>query len=130
MFTTIAALFRLARAGFVMAREGVFSGVEIELTPPPARLPLRLANMIARRIGDRSRADRISTALARLGPSYIKLGQFLATRPDLVGMSVARDLETLQDRLPSMPRITLNRRRLTTSALNPVIPNTIMTISQ
>ncbi|MEM6711650.1 MAG: 2-polyprenylphenol 6-hydroxylase [Pseudomonadota bacterium] len=103
MFTTIAALYRLARAAFVMAREGVFAGVEIELTPPPAQLPLRLAALIARRQPETSRADRISTALERLGPSYIKLGQFLATRPDLVGMSVARDLETLQDSLPSMP---------------------------
>lgn len=103
MFGTVAALYRLARAGFVMAREGVFSGMEVELTPPPAHLPLRLANMIARRNQAATRADRISTALARLGPSYIKLGQFLATRPDLVGMAVARDLETLQDRLPSIP---------------------------
>ena len=102
MITTLAALFRLARAGFVMAREGVFTGVEIDLTPPPAQLPLRLANMLARRKQAATRADRLSTALARLGPSYIKLGQFLATRPDLVGMAVARDLETLQDRLPSM----------------------------
>ncbi len=103
MFSTFAALFRLTRAGFVMAREGVFSGVEVELTPPPAHLPLRIANMLARRKQGATRADRISTALARLGPSYIKLGQFLATRPDLVGMAVARDLETLQDRLPSVP---------------------------
>lgn len=103
MFTSIAALYRLARAGFVMAREGVFSGVEIELTPPPAHVPLRIAAMIARNSGDTTRAHRISTALARLGPSYIKLGQFLATRPDLVGMAVARDLEMLQDNLPSMP---------------------------
>ncbi|MEQ8657358.1 MAG: 2-polyprenylphenol 6-hydroxylase [Hyphomicrobiales bacterium] len=103
MIGTISALLRLARAGFVMAREGVFSGMEIELTPPPAHLPLRVANMLARRKQAATRADRISTALARLGPSYIKLGQFLATRPDLVGMAVARDLETLQDRLPSIP---------------------------
>jgi ubiquinone biosynthesis protein len=103
MFGTVAALYRLARAGFVMAREGVFSGMEIELTPPPAHVPLRIANMLARRNKAATRADRISTALARLGPSYIKLGQFLATRPDLVGMAVARDLETLQDRLPSIP---------------------------
>ena len=32
--------------------------------------------------------------------SYVKLGQFLATRPDVVGASVARDLEVLQDRMP------------------------------
>ncbi len=110
MLGTTIALFRLARAGFVMAREGVFSGVEVELTPPPAQLPLRIANMLARRKQAATRADRISLALARLGPSYIKLGQFLATRPDLVGMAVARDLETLQDRLPSLPLETAKAR--------------------
>jgi ubiquinone biosynthesis protein len=103
MLGTPAALYRLARAGFVMAREGVFSGVEVELTPPPAHVPLRIANMLARKNQASTRAGRISSALEKLGPSYIKLGQFLATRPDLVGMAVARDLETLQDQLPSIP---------------------------
>ena len=35
-----------------------------------------------------------------MGPAYLKLGQFLATRPDVVGVAMARDLESLQDRLP------------------------------
>ena len=40
------------------------------------------------------------TALTSLGPSYIKLGQFLATRDDIIGRELAADLSTLQDRLP------------------------------
>jgi len=43
---------------------------------------------------------RLSTALTSLGPSYIKLGQFLATRDDIIGRELAADLATLQDRLP------------------------------
>jgi ubiquinone biosynthesis protein len=43
---------------------------------------------------------RLSRALESLGPAYIKLGQVLATRPDLIGGDVALALETLQDRLP------------------------------
>src|SRR5690606_13598209 len=43
---------------------------------------------------------RLSEALTSLGPSYIKLGQFLATRDDIIGRELARDLSTLQDRLP------------------------------
>ncbi|HVV29099.1 MAG TPA: 2-polyprenylphenol 6-hydroxylase [Rhizomicrobium sp.] len=43
---------------------------------------------------------RLGRALERLGPAYIKLGQMLATRPDIVGAEVARALEHLQDRLP------------------------------
>jgi ubiquinone biosynthesis protein len=43
---------------------------------------------------------RITRALSSLGPSYIKLGQFLATRPDIVAPELARDLQHLQDKLP------------------------------
>jgi ubiquinone biosynthesis protein len=46
---------------------------------------------------------RLAHALERLGPAYIKLGQMLATRPDIVGEDVARALEHLQDRLPPFP---------------------------
>jgi ubiquinone biosynthesis protein len=46
---------------------------------------------------------RLSQALERLGPAYIKLGQMLATRPDIVGAPVASALENLQDRLPPFP---------------------------
>jgi ubiquinone biosynthesis protein len=92
------AFCRLFRAGWVMSREGVFSGLDVAALPLKARLPVRLANCLARRKARSSaRSDRMALALSRLGPSYVKLGQFLATRPDLVGASVARDLETLQD---------------------------------
>jgi len=47
-----------------------------------------------------SPGQRLALALEQLGPSAIKLGQLLATRPDLLGPEVARGLETLQDRLP------------------------------
>ncbi|MCB1507701.1 MAG: 2-polyprenylphenol 6-hydroxylase [Hyphomicrobiaceae bacterium] len=100
MFSHVLALIRLARAGYVMAREGVFRGLEIPALPTPARLPARLANLIARRGRAETRARRLTSALERLGPSYVKFGQFLATRPDLVGQQVASDLESLQDRLP------------------------------
>src|SRR5690242_17126790 len=43
---------------------------------------------------------RLGRALERLGPAYIKLGQMLATRPDIVGTEIAEALEHLQDRLP------------------------------
>lgn len=44
--------------------------------------------------------QRLSTALETLGPSYIKLGQFLATRSDIIGPELAGDLAALRDRLP------------------------------
>ncbi|TAK46683.1 MAG: 2-polyprenylphenol 6-hydroxylase [Xanthobacteraceae bacterium] len=99
MISAIFHLARLARAGFVFAREGVFGVIDPEPLPPAARLGLRMARLIERR-AEPAAVNRLSAALSRLGPSYIKLGQFLATRPDVVGDALARDLESLQDRLP------------------------------
>src|SRR5690606_31335816 len=44
-----------------------------------------------------------AAAIARLGPSYVKLGQFLATRPDVVGNDIALELAWLQDRMDTFP---------------------------
>ncbi len=95
---------RLARAAYVFAREGAFLGVDPALLPPVARLPLGLANLIAKRNVDA--LTGLSRAIDRLGPSYIKLGQFLSTRPDIVGAKVALELERLQDRVAPMSRET------------------------
>ena len=95
---------RLARAAFVFAREGAFVGVDPVPLPPVLRLPLALANLIAKRDGDGLAG--LSRAIDRLGPSYVKLGQFLSTRPDIVGGKVALELERLQDRVAPMSRET------------------------
>ena len=53
---------------------------------------------------DQSRASRIRMAVSELGTTYIKLGQMLSTRSDLVGMEVADELVKLQtDALPDLP---------------------------
>ena len=52
---------------------------------------------VAERTGDRE-ARRIRRALEELGPTFVKLGQILSTRLDLVSAELARELETLQDR--------------------------------
>jgi ubiquinone biosynthesis protein len=98
VISALAHLVRLGRAGFVLAREGVFALIDPAMVPLPARMALRVARLIERP----SSADvehRLATALTKLGPSYVKLGQFLATRPDVVGIALARDLETLQDKM-------------------------------
>lgn len=71
----ISHLARLIRAGYVMAREGAFGLVDPDLAPPAARLPLRMARWIERR-GAGNGAARLAAALGRLGPSYVKFGQF------------------------------------------------------
>lgn len=94
-------LVRLARVGFVLAREGALGLIDASLLPPPARGLIRLGRLIERRRVDGS---GLVAAFTRLGPSYVKFGQFLATRPDLVGMTIARELTALQDRMPAFPR--------------------------
>ena len=92
MFAAIGHVIRLARAGFVLAREGVFSGIDPRVVPVEARLPLALAKLVARRhVG--TGVGRLAVAIERLGPSYVKLGQFLATRPDVVGAGAVMALE-------------------------------------
>ncbi len=101
MLSALGHISRLARAGFILAREGVFSGVDVSSLPTETRIPLFLARLIARRDGG---LQRLAPAIARLGPSYVKLGQTLATRPDVVGVAVAHELEALQDRMAPFPR--------------------------
>ncbi len=48
--------------------------------------------------------ERLSKSLESMGTTFIKLGQFLATRPDIIGESLSRELENLQDRLPPFPQ--------------------------
>jgi ubiquinone biosynthesis protein len=96
-------LLRLSRAGFVFAREGVLSLVDTRPLPLPAKTAVALGRLIERR-GARSSETRLAAALTRLGPSYVKLGQFLATRQDVVGNDIARDLESLQDKMAPFPQ--------------------------
>ena len=100
ILSSLGHVLRLARAAFVFAREGAFVGVDPAPLPPVLRLPLALANLIAKRDGDGLAG--LSRAIDRLGPSYVKLGQFLSTRPDIVGGKVALELERLQDRVAPM----------------------------
>ncbi|WIJ25228.1 2-polyprenylphenol 6-hydroxylase [Devosia sp. RR2S18] len=96
----ISAYYRLARAGWVLAREGALSIVSARDLPMPLRWAVRLGRLIehpsVRRTGH---VERLNKALNRLGPTYVKFGQTLATRPDVVGPDVAADLQGLQDRM-------------------------------
>jgi ubiquinone biosynthesis protein len=95
-------LSRLSRAGFVFAREGALATVDASRMPFPARAALALARLIERPAS--SGGNRVAAALTRLGPTYVKLGQFLATRPDVVGVALTQDLETLQDKMEPFPQ--------------------------
>ena len=102
--STLGAYLRLGRAGWVLVREGVIAALPGEELSGMPRLGWRVARLLARRrAAGMERSERLSTAVARLGPSYVKLGQFLATRPDVVGAEIALDLSGLQDRMATFP---------------------------
>lgn len=93
-------VYRLARAGLALARAGLpqVMGFGESLPPPLARFADRLAG------NGEPDVDQLSTVLTELGPSYIKLGQFLATRPDVIGLEGATALSKLHDRLDAFPQ--------------------------
>ncbi len=98
---SITNMFKLARAGLTLMRYGV------PIPPPGIEAPagFNALKMLSAPLWWRpfKKHQGITPALTRLGPSYVKLGQFLATRDDLVGKEMARELTKLQDRLPPFP---------------------------
>jgi ubiquinone biosynthesis protein len=93
---------RLPEIVRVLARHG-FGEVVSRLHLPdalPAPMAARL-NLVCRPPeAPASRGQRLRAALVELGPTYVKLGQVLSTRPDLIPADVCADLETLQDSVP------------------------------
>jgi len=94
--------YRFFRVALTLARYGALFPLEhLEAPGPVVALARRLA-IRHRTVADRP-GERLAQALQALGPSFIKMGQGLATRPDLLGEQVAADLSALQDRLPPFP---------------------------
>lgn len=100
MTRPITHIWRLLKWGRVLARHGALRGIERDPnTPPPVRRLARIARFGARV----PRVPTYAEAFQDIGPAAIKLGQALATRPDLVGIDAARELQMLQDSLPPAP---------------------------
>ncbi len=51
-------------------------------------------------VSEKDEGERLSSSLESMGTTFIKLGQFLATRPDIIGETLSKKLENLQDKLP------------------------------
>ena len=100
MVRTARILMRLVTIARTLARHDALAVLE-ELSPPP--WVLWLARRLPRRRVDGRSGQKLARALTELGPSFIKLGQFLSTRADLLGETLAADLSDLQDRLPPFP---------------------------
>ncbi len=103
MLRAFAMMRRLMRAGSVLGAHGVLPPPEWEAFAPPQAKLLKYLFPKNRSVAQGRSGERLARALTALGPAYIKAGQFLATRPDVIGNDIARDLADLQDRLSPFP---------------------------
>nr|WP_298930954.1 2-polyprenylphenol 6-hydroxylase [uncultured Erythrobacter sp.] len=102
MTAPVVHLFRLARWGTTLARRRALVGIENDPNAPtPVKRLVKLARW-ATLTSKRGEPD-YAGAFRAIGPAAIKLGQSLATRPDLVGEEAATNLLSLQDSLPPVP---------------------------
>ncbi len=99
MTRTLRNLARLLAIARILARHNSLFLLERLQVAAPV---LMLARLFSRKAEGRP-GQRLATALQEAGPSFIKLGQALSTRSDLLGEEFATDLSALQDRLPPFP---------------------------
>ncbi|MBP7242674.1 2-polyprenylphenol 6-hydroxylase [Amaricoccus sp.] len=99
-------LWRLVRTGATFERTGAMAqALEAMDAPPAIRVVARILGWPFQWLGHKGDPTQppVLRALTALGPAYIKFGQLLSTRPDIVGPDLARELTVLQDSLPPFP---------------------------
>ena len=109
-------ILRLLRWGRVLARHGALRGIENDANAPA---PVKRLARIARFGTFQPREPDYAGAFRDIGPAAIKLGQSLATRPDIVGEDAVRNLLSLQDSLPPVS-FDLIRREIESSFDRPL----------
>lgn len=100
MFRSLRNFLRLIRLARILARHDALFPLEALNVTPGA---IAFARAISRRNAPGRPGQRLARALQEMGPSFIKLGQALSTRADLLSAQVADDLADLQDHLPPFP---------------------------
>jgi ubiquinone biosynthesis protein len=96
-------LARLVQIGLILARHDALFMLDRVAVLLPLLTVLRLLRSRDPALAAARPGQRLAAALHALGPSFIKLGQLLSTRADLLGEEFAADMSQLQDRLPPFP---------------------------
>ena len=98
-------LFTLFKLGRKVAKSDILD-IASKFQKPPLAITI-IFKLLAFSLSDKKNSDinkdageRLSDSLENLGTTFIKLGQFLGTRPDIVGKDLAKELQSLQDDLP------------------------------
>jgi len=98
-------LLMLFKIGRKLSTSGATSSI-YEIYNPPVSIKI-LFSIIGFSFNSKSHENNLSpgaklcNALQDMGTTFIKLGQFLATRPDIIGENISKELEKLQDKLPA-----------------------------
>ena len=101
MFKKIYILYKIARK---LSKSEALK-VIAKIHQPP-KIIIFLSNLLSFSLSNSSRKDNLSdeeklcNSIQDMGTTFIKLGQFLATRPDIIGEELSKQLEKLQDKLP------------------------------
>lgn len=99
-------IWRLIRTGATFERTGAMNvALEAMDAPRSLRIVARIMGWPFKWLGIKGDTNLppITRAITALGPAYIKFGQVLSTRPDVVGPDLANQLRMLQDQLPPFP---------------------------
>ena len=94
-------LIRFIQINFILIRYGLIRPVVRELSPWLRILSYFNPWSFTRQ--DKSRGESLRIMLEELGPIFVKFGQLLSTRRDLLPDDITNELEKLQDRVPSFP---------------------------
>ena len=102
MFKKLIILFKIGRK---LSTSGAISSI-YEIYNPPIGIKILFFiigfNFKEKKINNNlSAGEKLCNALQGMGTTFIKLGQFLATRPDIIGENISKELEKLQDKLPA-----------------------------
>ncbi|MDC0511845.1 2-polyprenylphenol 6-hydroxylase [Pelagibacteraceae bacterium] len=102
MFKRVFRLFQIARK---LSTSGAIETInQVHEIPLPISLFFNFVSLgsNANRFDNKKTAgEKLCISLQGMGTTFIKLGQFLATRPDIIGEEIAKDLEKLQDKVPA-----------------------------
>ena len=107
MFKRVITLFRLVRK---IAKSDILN-ITSKFKEPPIAVKVLFKILSFSFVKNKSiniandEGERLSSSLESMGTTFIKLGQFLATRPDIIGDELSKKLENLQDKLPPFSQI-------------------------
>lgn len=99
-------IWRLIRTGATFERTGAMKvALEMLDLPVSVRIAARVLGWPFSWLGLKGDVSQppMLRAITALGPAYVKFGQLMSTRPDVVGPEMAKELSVLQDRLPAFP---------------------------